>query len=95
MLVNHTMNSRQSSTDSYPQFLNVLTLHIAGVNMIKRQLGKRATPIQEITKTGDDQLTIKTSTGSIGMTTVLEFKLGTPFEETTMDGRKVQVSFPV
>lgn len=62
--------------------------------MIKKQLGKRATPLQEISKVPDseNEYIIKTITSSaIGYGTTIQFTLGKEFEETTIDGRKVKV----
>lgn len=58
--------------------------------MVMRKLASAAKPVCEIKNTGKNSYSVKTSTTF--KTTEVSFKLGEPFEETTTDGRKCQVS---
>ncbi|BHF80418.1 Lipocalin / cytosolic fatty-acid binding protein [Sparganum proliferum] len=59
-----------------------------GVNFVVRKAGNTLKPTLTITKDGDRYKMVSSSTFK---TTQFEFKMGEPFEETTPDGRKVQV----
>lgn len=58
-----------------------------GVGMVMRKMGGTAKPSQDI-KIDGDKYTIKTE--SLVKNTLIEFKLGEQFDETTADGRKVK-----
>uniref|UniRef100_A0A0X3PUC2 Fatty acid-binding protein homolog 1 n=1 Tax=Schistocephalus solidus TaxID=70667 RepID=A0A0X3PUC2_SCHSO len=57
-----------------------------GVNFVTRKAGNTLKPTVTVTKEGDHY---KMVTASTFKTCQFEFKLGEPFEETTLDGRKV------
>ena len=57
--------------------------------MVTRKLGEAAKPVLDIKKEGD---TWSIATTSTFKNTLITFKLGEEFEETTADGRKVMVS---
>jgi hypothetical protein len=60
----------------------------AGVGMVMRKLGGQIKPTQVITVDGD-KWNIKTL--STFKNSEVDFKIGEPFDETTIDGRKVKV----
>lgn len=62
---------------------------LAGVGMAMRKMGSMAKPDVYIIKDGD---TITVKTESTFKTSQFSFKLGEKFEESTLDGRKTQVS---
>lgn len=64
----------------------MLAFPIIGVGYVLRKLGNTAVPTVELKKDGD-KYTLTTS--STFKTTEITFELDTPFEEETMDGRKV------
>ena len=61
---------------------------VPGVGMVTRKLGQAAKPTTEIKQDGD---TWTIATFSTMKNTLITFKLGEEFEETTADGRKVKV----
>lgn len=71
-----------TSSENFDEYMKVL-----GVGLVTRKMANTATPVQEITESGD-HYTIKTSTSF--KTTEIAFDLGKEFEETTADGRKVK-----
>jgi fatty acid-binding protein 7 len=58
-----------------------------GVGLVVRKMGNAASPVIELTKSGDEYTL--TSQSTFKNTTTL-FKLGEEFEEETPDGRKVK-----
>lgn len=61
---------------------------VIGVGFLLRKVGMSVTPTVEFWKNDDDTYTLKTS--STFKTTEIRFKLGEPFDEETLDGRKVK-----
>lgn len=55
-----------------------------------RKIGARVTPTIDLKKNADDTYTL--TTASTFKNTVITFKLGVPFEEETLDGRKVNTT---
>jgi type II secretory pathway component HofQ len=58
-----------------------------GVSLVTRKLGNATKPVVTITKKGDE---FSYKSESTVKTTVMDFKLGQEFKETTADGRTVQ-----
>lgn len=59
-----------------------------GVGFMLRKMAATATPVTEITQVGD---TWNMKTSTTFKTTVIKFKLGEEFDETTADGRQCKV----
>lgn len=70
-----------SKSENFDEFMKEL-----GVGMIMRKIGNTTKPTVKITL-NDDVWTLETHTTL--KTTVLKFKLNEPFDEETIDGRKV------
>jgi len=58
-----------------------------GVGYVTRKLGNQSKPLVTIESEGEDKFSMKTE--SLVTTSIINFKLGEPFEEITGDGRKV------
>ncbi|KAL8591536.1 hypothetical protein ACOMHN_055503 [Nucella lapillus] len=74
-------------TDNFDEYMKAV-----GVGLVMRKLGGRLKPTQEIAVKGDDWH-IKTITTF--KCSELQFTLGKPFEETTIDGRTVTTTVRV
>lgn len=59
-----------------------------GVGMLTRKVGNTVSPVVELTKKDDNQLSL--SSNSAFKNTSITFKLGEEFDEETPDGRKVK-----
>lgn len=70
-------------------FVTLCASRLAGVGMAMRKMGSMAKPDVYIVKDGDT-ITIKTE--STFKTSQFSFRIGEKFEESTLDGRKTQVS---
>ena len=56
-----------------------------GVGLVKRKLANSVSPVNNIIVNDDGSYTVRTE--STVRTTELNFRLGEPFQETTLDGR--------
>nr|WPK49584.1 FABP1 [Echiniscus sp.]WPK49599.1 FABP2 [Echiniscus sp.] len=71
------------SSDNFDEYMKSI-----GVGMVTRKLGASATPTVTITKEGDGKYRMKTETAV--KTTDINFCIGQPFDEETLDGRQVK-----
>jgi len=71
-----------TESDNFEAFMQAM-----GVGYLTRKLGNQSKPLVTIESGGEDQFTMKTE--SLVTTSIINFKLGEPFEEMTGDGRKV------
>jgi len=72
---------KTTETKNFDEFMKTI-----GVNLALRTIGNNVTPHLTITVTGD---TLNVKTTSTFKNTDQTFTFGTPFEEETLDGRKV------
>jgi len=78
-------NYDMTDSENFDEFMKAL-----GVGMIMRKMGNSMKPSISFTLAGDTY-TMKTS--SSVKTTEVQFVLGKPFKETTMDGREAETTF--
>ncbi len=71
---------RLLKTENFDEFMKVL-----GVGLVKRKLANSVSPVNVIMVNDDGSYTVRTETTV--RTTELNFRLGEPFSETTLDGR--------
>merc|ERR1712212_16072 len=73
------------TSENFEEFMKAL-----GVGMVMRKLANNAKPAVEFRKDGENY---SFKTISSVKTTELKFKLDTPFDDTSMDGREVTTTF--
>ena len=74
---------QMTESDNFDAFMSAL-----GVSYMVRKLGNASKPLVTITPTGTNAYEMKQE--SLIKTSMINFKLDEPFEETTADGRKVR-----